>query len=731
MNSSNSSHRPKASRAHPTPSFLVILDDGTRHRVSDRDLAMQMRQTRTEILKFVRQSRAEIIAAVADKMENDRIRRKFAAADRAFEAAIRRFWKRVRIQPEPRRRVATKRTTKSTVSCAGHSGLAMKTLRQASSALARLDRTGREGIMLRIRYVRAGGLHAKAGCVVRHWRYIAREAAVTLDADGAPIVMGNLGDATANLDDFIEQVADGLAVQEKVLRAMRKNAKLSFRMVGAFPYGLPVTARREVLQRIGDEVFGARGLGWSAAAHDADPDADVDNPHFHLDYTLLPIERQTDGSYIVANELRTELDGREGLRFIRHQVARILTEVAREHGLDRTFTALSYRERGMDREGGEHVGQQGTAARRQGHHVGAVARNEARRRRDDARERARAVRERIAALEKLKRTIEVDAARLPLLPTLPDIVVTDATLLPTGSFVPGLAVPMKVGPEPCITIPDDVSMLLPRPEAPHVPTVLQTVFDTPLMPVPSIPLAPSLTAVPIVVLPGTLVPTLSSIGVAVSAVPEPSALVRIGKAPPILHRIGALRDIGYTAPTFDGLPGLTKLAENAPMLPAVPTVSCIGPATPNMSITWFELWDLGLDITDNAEGEAIEKDLRAAVERETVRRQEVASAKPLDPFSGPPQSRPRLEFDELLSLLQRQPDLLTIHEGQIFPSDALPARLRKCLHGYALHPRARATMVNTVRNAMSHAGHGEAKKSPASIDPRAAAIRSARNEWER
>lgn len=179
MNSSNSSHRPKTSRAHPTPSFLVILDDGTRHRVSDRELAKQMSQARTATLKRLRQSRAEALTAVADKIECQRIRRDFERAERDLDAAIRRFHKRVRVQPELRRRAPAARKRKSTVAGTGHSGLVMKARPQTSSALARLDRAGREGMMLRIRYVRAGGRHAAIGCVVRHWRYIAREAAVS------------------------------------------------------------------------------------------------------------------------------------------------------------------------------------------------------------------------------------------------------------------------------------------------------------------------------------------------------------------------------------------------------------------------------------------------------------------------------------------------------------------------------------------------------------------------
>lgn len=721
MNSSNSSHRPKASRAHPTPSFLVILDDGTKHRVSDRELARQMSQARTATLKRLRQSRAEALAAVADKIEDERIRRDFERAERDLDAAIRRFHKRVRVQPEPRRRATAARKTKSSVVGTGNSGLVLKARPQTSSALSLRDRAGREGMMLRIRYVRAGGRHAAIGCVVRHWRYIAREAAVTIDVEGKPIVAGNLGDATAELDDFIEQVAAGLAVQEKVLRAMRKNAKLSFRMVGAFPYGLPVAARREMLQRIGDEIFGVRGLGWSAAAHDADPGADVDNPHFHFDYTLLPIERQEDGGYIVSNELRTDLDGPEGLRFIRHQVARIMTEVARGHGLDRTFTALSYRERGMDREGGEHVGQQGTAAQRQGHHVAAVARNDARRRRDDARERARAARDRIAALEQLKRAIEEEAARVPLLPPPPDIVAPDATPLPIGSALPDLASPMKFTRVPHIAIPESVSMLPLPPEAPHIYAVPHTIVDTGPVSPPLIPPIPSLMALPAAISPGETVPIILNIGVSAPAVPEPPTLTSIGKASPILRRMARLHDIGSSAPTSDAPPSLTKIGKNVPAIPAVPPVYRIGAVVSSMPSPRFALWDIGPDLAHDVDDDATQKDLLAAVECETVRREEVASAKPLDPFGGMPESRPHPEFEKLLSLLQKQPDLLTIHEGQMFPSDALPVRLRKAMHGYALNLRARAMIVNAVRNATTRAAERKAVKPPALASARAAA----------
>ncbi len=378
----------------------------------------------------------------------------------------------------------------------------------------------------------------------------------------------------------------------------------------------------------------------------------------------------------------------------------------------------------MDREGGEHVGQQGTAAQRQGHHVAAVARNDARRRRDDAREWARAARERIAALEQLKRAIEKEAALVPLLPALPDIVVTDATLPAIGAAISDFAVAMNVDPVPRTAVSDDVPMFPLPAQAPHIPVVPPTSLAASPISRPSIPPAPSLTAVPATVSRSTSVPILSSIGDAVPDAPKPPALTSIGKAPPILRRMGRLHDIRLSAPTFDAPPGLTKLGKNAPAIPAVPPVYRIGTAVPNMPSPRFELWDLGPDLAHDADDDAIEKDLRAAVERETVRRQEVASAKPLDPFGGMPESRPHPEFEELLLLLQKQPDLLTIHKGQMFPGDALPVRLRTALHDYALNPRARAMMVNAVKNAITRADGNDAVKAPASVVARATAVRS-------
>ena len=528
MNSSNSATGQSPSVAPPTRSFLVLLADNSRLRVTDRDLAMQLRQERSATLKRLRQGRAEAKAQVAERIGEDRIRREFAAREREADAAIRRLSKQVRIKPEPRRTSQPARSIPSDTVHPGYSRIVHT--QRTSSALARRDRLGREGIMLRIRYVRAGGKHASPGCLRRHWRYIAREAAVALDSEGQQIVLSNLGDT---LDD----VAAGLDVQENVLRAMRKNAKLGFRMIGAFPYGLPVDARRAVLQRIGDELFGDRGLPWTGAAHDSDAGAKVDNPHFHLDYGALPMVRQKDGSYIVSNDLRTDLDGEDGLRFIRHTVARILTEVAQEYGLDRSFTALSYRQRGMNLEGGEHVGQAGTAAHRRGENVATVARNDAKRRRNAARERAGKAREQLNALERLKQAIAA-IVRAPQTVTVP-ILESESPLTIPPIALPAISHPVDEG----ITVPAPPRLIVlgtPAPSTSPVPSVLATVTSAEQIGGAALP--PALTQIgssPLMADP----PISPTVGNSL-----PPVVTAIGPAAPVLREVPSLRKLGAALP---------------------------------------------------------------------------------------------------------------------------------------------------------------------------------------
>lgn len=563
MKSSISTTGASPSVAPPTRSFNVLLADGSRLRVTSRDLAAQLRQERSATLKRLRQARAEALADVADRISEARIRREFEAGEREMDAAIRRLSKMVRVKPEPRRRSASPRSSPSTQTKAGHARIVFT--QRTASALARRDRLGREGIMLHSRYVRAGGKHASPGCLRRHYRYIARLAAVTRGSDGEPIVLGNMG-AT---DD---EVANALDLQEQVLRGMRKNAKLGFRMIGAFPYGLPVDARRKVLQRLGEELFGARDLPWTAAAHDADPGAKVDNPHFHLDYGLLPMAQQPDGSVIVSNDLRTDLDGQDGLRFIRHSVARVMTEVAYEYGLDRRFTALSYRERGMNHEGGEHVGQEGTAAHRRGEHVAAIARNEAKQRLGEARQKLKRARERVDALERLKRAIRAisaapsvaddlrpseAAAALATSPTAmkafhisalpavaPEAFIIPAILPPDPAplavaAADGPAVTLTTAP-PTGTIPPAFSDFAPAPDRDAAPNV-------PMIPGPRAPATESLPViiatryppprVAAVVLPDVDMPAAPS----VDAVPAPAEIGRSigGTAPPCVIPLGS------------------------------------------------------------------------------------------------------------------------------------------------------------------------------------------------
>ena len=570
MKSSISATGASPSAAPPTRSITVILTDGSRLRVTCRDLAAQLRQERSAALRRLRQARAEAKAEVADRIGEARIRRELEASEREMDAAIRRLSKQVRVRPEARRSSSTTRLPRSRPIGTGHSGITLT--RSTASALARHDSLGREGIMLRIRYVRAGGKHAGPGCLRRHWRYIAREAAVTLDSDGRQIVLSNLG-------NDIDAVADVLGLQEQVLREMRKNAKLGFRMVGAFPFGMPVDARRAFLQRLGDELFGARDLPWSAAAHDADPAADVDNPHFHFDYGLLSMARQSDGSFVVSNDLRTDLDGQEGLRFIRHTVARVMTEVAQEHGLDRTFTALSYRERGMDREGGEHIGQEGTAAHRRGEHVAAIARNEAKGRLAEARERARRARERLDALERLKRAVTASEAA-PLLEVGRIDTAIGATAVAAAPAVAdqaSLTETLSANPAPAIQSIDAASVTTAAP-APRVGDILEfraaSPSEAPIFRSPpqrdALPLDAPVMTVPTVADAGTVALTMAEVPLIAFSAPAPSS-----SSAPALAAVSPAIDNEATPNAV--LPTILDVGDCGPAMAALPFVAFLPP----------------------------------------------------------------------------------------------------------------------------------------------------------
>ncbi len=629
MNSSNSVSGPSPSIAPPTRSFLVLLLDGTRLRVSSSDLAAQLRQERSAGLKRLRQARAEALAQAADSISEARIRSAFEANERAMDAAIRRLSKQVRVKPEPKRQSSPAQSPQARMRRTGHSGLVLVKRAHAASALARRDRRGREGLMLRIRYVRAGGKHASPGCLRRHWFYITREAAVTLDSVGEPILLGNLGDT-------IDDVAEGVALQEQVLRATRKNAKLGFRMVGAFPYGFPVDARREVLQRIGEQVFGARGLPWSGAAHDSDPDADVDNPHFHLDYGLLPMARQPDGSFVVSNDLRTDLDGQEGLRFIRHMVAHVMTEVAQEYGLERTFTALSYRERGMDREGGEHVGQEATAAQRRGDYVAAVARNEARRWGAEARDKARKARERLDTLERLKRAIAAEAASTPSM-TMPPELDTDPSgaisAVPTISDLPAMVDAFSAAPAPRLTGPD-LPFIMPRPRAaPHLDAVPASLTMRLPSPVRGSPPVPPVTVVSAPVEPMSSPPAVLAVAPRAPTIVAPPRPVRIGHAPPRMATIAKPYAVPAQAPSVETLPVLVPVGDLLPVLSGPPKALRIGAQAPRLRDPQFTLLNVEQAIVTDAVDDAVEAHVNDVIEREAARRLQAAAERTVEPYA--------------------------------------------------------------------------------------------------
>lgn len=640
MNCTNSSVRAKPPIAPPTRSFLVLLTDNSRLRVTCADLAKQLRQERTGTLKRLRQARKEMIAARGDAISDAKAYRALDAELRGLDRQIGGFSKQICVRPDRKSRVSATNGRRSRFRSYSHSDFTPP--RAVNSGLARRDRLGREGLMLTISYVRAGGKHAAPGCIRRHWYYITRESAVTRDEEGKPIILSSFGDDA-------EDVAEGLDLQEKLLRAMRSNSKLGSRMVGAFPYGFPVDARREVLRRLGQEIFDPRGMPWSAAAHDADPDSEVDNPHFHFDYGALPMERKPDGSYIVTNDLRTDLDGRDGLRFLRHSVARVLTDVAQEYGLNREFTALSYRERGMDREAGEHVGQAGTAAHRRGEYVAAIARNELKKREADARERERKARSRLAALERLKREVEGASQAPHLMAGMPEAKL-NAPAMPTlaSDVADAIARQEDLG-----------SYHLPSPPLIHDVTKVTSIKDPPAIHYMSLEEVASLAdaqeterALPILTRLGPPPPTITSPPTVHALVDASSDIA--GQVPPQLIDIDTF--------AFDAASASSEAIEDEAFMEFPPVITSIGAAVRYSDVVEPRLWSLGKLVPTNAADEDFERHLEDLTKR-------IADAKAREAENANHRQR-RIADAAAFEALERYDEWIGEAEGRYTVSDA-------------------------------------------------------------
>ena len=198
------------------------------------------------------------------------------------------------------------------------------------------DRQNRIGVFIDIRYY--SSRTSKPGVAIRTAKYIWNGAA--LDADGVPVFRSNIG-AT------IEEVVCGLDHLEQVNRSAQRGAKILNSAVLAVDHRWTREQMLEVGEAWAKERFGQYALPYAIALHEPPPDGDERNWHIHALWSWRPLERVDEYEWLVAETLRTELDGREGLRLLRERFAAVSTVMSFHRGECDVYTGLSHAARGL------------------------------------------------------------------------------------------------------------------------------------------------------------------------------------------------------------------------------------------------------------------------------------------------------------------------------------------------------------------------------------------------
>lgn len=313
-----------------------------------------MRKRTGAIARMIRDARK------AEKQEAREYRRAERGLQQELREADRRsraLWKRIRVKPDDRPRIAIERKLQIHRSTRTGWLAAASQLPRYSGQI--IDRAGRAGIFFRVRYY---GHATKAGVGRRATLYI-WQGAHELD-DGRILFMSNVGET-------VDEAVAALEAIELFNREAQDRAKVLFHAIANVPYQLletngGVERMFEIGRRFAGEQFGDRDLPFALALHPPSEEGDQRNWHLHLLFSTRPLVRTGDHQWEIGKMMRREIDNPDAFEAMRHLYARVQTEVVREAGLNITYTALSNAERGLPVAPQQHLGAARTARIRRG-----------------------------------------------------------------------------------------------------------------------------------------------------------------------------------------------------------------------------------------------------------------------------------------------------------------------------------------------------------------------------
>lgn len=411
MNSSNSD-RSSASRdrsPHPPITFEIVHSNGRCSPATAHNLKRMLKQERTDERVAARRWRRDRLLEMQSDREtastSRRLMREIAEHDREtrkFAAVLR---GRVKAAPKPKGAGQQGRSARRPVIGPG------PRLPQVSSWID--DDRGMRGVIYRQSYIRRGGKGFYKGCARDHYYYTIRDDAVVVDADGNPIVLTNTGET-------IEEIGAGWeAIEQATTRA---NGKIQIRVVLPQDANASIEEMLDAIAIFGKTALDPLGIPYSGVLHQPSPEGDDRNWHAHVLIHLRTVQRIAPYTWGFADEMRGELDGAAGVGVLRHLWAHAATEAAQRSGRNQLYTGLSYIDRQLPIEAGEHLGPMLTAMLRRGEQVSMAERNRLRRARNNARLRVRDFDRKIAALEAIKASLlapDKDADRQPAWPQAP------------------------------------------------------------------------------------------------------------------------------------------------------------------------------------------------------------------------------------------------------------------------------------------------------------------------
>ena len=383
-----------ASTAPPRPpiEIKILLPDGSCIPATPANARKLLKQARSAALKARKARRQEIADELQRNLEDRRAARRLLDELAGYERDRRRIAVvlRARVKPEKPAAQASTVTKRRTVI---RTGLA-STTRPASSWV--VDDLGLRGIHYHQSYLSRKSPSFYRGAATDRWRYDVRDEAVVRDADGNVVWFSNLG------EDIDEIAAAWQAIEDATTR---KNGKVQIRIIVPLDADAAPEEQAAALRHFCEAVLKPLDLPYSAVMHRAPEGGDQRNAHGHILTNLRPIERVAPYSWGFADEVRSELDGRNGVQMLRHLWAWSMTEAAEGAGRTMQYTGLSYAARGLSLEGGEHLGEDRTAMVARGERVWVHERNRLKSARNAQRMILRDLDRKMAALTQLRDTL--------------------------------------------------------------------------------------------------------------------------------------------------------------------------------------------------------------------------------------------------------------------------------------------------------------------------------------